>query len=722
MRSHLQALRSRWVIGILSVALLYYFGATLGLRLAFEKTNASPVWPSSGIALAAVLLLGYRIWPGIALGALLANVVGFLANQAASASTVLVVSAVISIGNTLEAMAGAFLLQRWVGAGNPFYRTQDGFTFTAVAFLACCVSPSVGTTSVSLAGIAPPAAYGAVWFTWWLGDTMGALLVTPLLLTWGGAPQTRSSASRRVEAGLLFVSLLVASWVGFGGRLPGTEAQYPLAFLPIPWLVWAAFRFGPRGAASAAILTSAVAVWHTVHGAGPFVQSSVNESLLLLQAFVGIVAVTILTMAAAVAERRDAEARLRTAHDGLEARVEERTRELVQVNEQLRQAQKMEAIGRLAGGVAHDFNNLLSVVAGRSQLLLLHLAPHDPNRRDVELIQKSAERAAKLTRQLLAFSRKQVLAPKVVDLSAVVTAVEPFLRRLLGEDIELAVSSHEGLGRVRADPGQIEQVVLNLAINARDAMPRGGRLTIETTNVELDETYARHRAEVRPGPHVMLAVTDTGVGMDAATLARLFEPFFTTKEPGTGTGLGLATVYGIVKQSGGHVAVSSEAGHGATFKVYLPRIETALEAGKGAPAAMPAARGSETVLLVEDEPDVRELAEDVLKTWGYTVLKAGDPVEALGLARRHDGPIHLLMTDLIMPGMDGRGLADRLLVDRPAMKLLFVSGYADALIIHHEGLDAGAPFLQKPFTPDALVRRVRDVLDKPPGSPDPSSG
>ena len=864
MRSHLQAVRSRWVIGILIVALLYYFGATLGLRLAFEKTNASPVWPSSGIALAAVLLLGYRIWPGIALGAFLANVVGFLANQAASASTVLVVSAVISIGNTLEAMAGAFLLQRLVGARNPFYRTQDGFTFTVVAFLACCVSPSVGTTSVSLAGLAPPAAYGTVWFTWWLGDTIGALLVTPLLLTWGEEPQARWSVERHVEAGLLLVSLLVASWVGFGGRIPGTEAQYPLAFVPIPWLVWAAFRFGPRGAASAVIVTSAIAIWGTVHGVGPFVQSSVNESLLLLQAFVGIVTVTILTMAAAVAERRDVEARLRTAHDGLEARVEERTRELVQVNErlqeeiterrraetalrrseeqyrllfeanpypmwvfdsetfrflavndaaiehygysrdeflamtildirppedvpaaralaavdtglarrgewqhrkkdgtiihveitrevldlagrsarlvlvrditdlkraarekealeeQLGQAQKMEAIGRLAGGVAHDFNNLLSVVAGRSQLLLLHLASHDPNRRDVELIQKSAERAAKLTRQLLAFSRKQVLEPKIVDLSAVVSTVEPFLRRLLGEDIELAVSSHEGLGRVRADPGQIEQVILNLAINARDAMPRGGRLTIETANVELDETYARHRAEVRPGPHVMLAVTDTGVGMDATTLARLFEPFFTTKEPGTGTGLGLATVYGIVKQSGGHVAVYSEAGHGATFKVYLPRVETALEAGASVPAAMPAARGPETVLLVEDEPDVQELAEDVLKTWGYTVLKAGDPAEALGLAGRHDGPIHLLMTDLIMPGMDGRELADRLLVDRPAMKLLFMSGYTNAAIIHHEGLDAGASFLQKPFTPDALVRRVREVLNQPPGSPDTS--
>jgi two-component system cell cycle sensor histidine kinase/response regulator CckA len=864
MRSHLQAVRSRWVIGILIVALLYYFGASVGLRLAFEKTNASPVWPSSGIALAAVLLLGYRVWPGIALGAFLANLVGFLANQAASVLTVVVVSAVISLGNTLEAMAGALLLHRWVGARNPFYRTQDGFTFTAVAFLACGVGPSIGATSVSLAGIAPPAAYGTVWFTWWLGDTLGVLLVTPLLLTWGAAPEVRWSVKRHVEAGLLLVSLLIASWVGFGGRLPGTEAQYPLAFLPIPWLVWAAFRFGPRGAASAAIVTAAIAIWDTVHGVGPFVQSNVNESLLLLEAFVGIVTVTILTMAAAVAERRDVEARLRTAHDGLEARVEERTRELVQVNErlqeeiterrraeealrrseeqyrllfeanpypmwvfdsetfrflavndaaiahygysrdeflamtildirapedvpvarvlaaagtgparrgdwrhrkkdgtiidveitrevldlagrsarlvlvrditdlkraarekegleeQLRQAQKMEAIGRLAGGVAHDFNNLLTVVSGRSQLLLLHMAHDDPGRRDVELIHKSAERAAKLTRQLLALGRKQLLEPKIVDLSAVVVAVEPFLRRLLGEDIDLAVKSHEGLGRVRADPGQIEQVILNLALNARDAMARGGRLTIETANVELDETYARHRAEVRQGPHVMLAVTDTGVGMDAATLAQLFEPFFTTKEPGKGTGLGLASVYGIVKQSGGHIAVYSEAGHGTTFKVYLPRVETALEAEEGVLVVMPPSRGSETVLLVEDEPDVRELAGEILETWGYTILKSGDPAHALGLAQRHDGPIHLLMTDLIMPGMDGRELANRLLVDRPAMKLLFMSGYTDAAILHREGLDVGAPFLQKPFTPDALVRRVREVLDQPPGSRDAS--
>jgi PAS domain S-box-containing protein len=335
MKSRLQSVRSRWALEILIVALLYYGGASLGLRLAFEKTNASPVWPSSGIALAAVLLLGYWVWPGIMLGAFLANVVGFLAHHAANALTVVAVSSAISIGNTLEAVVGAFLLRRLVGTRNPFYRAQDVFKFTAVALLACCVSPAIGPASVSLAGIAHPAAYGTIWFTWWLGDTIGVLLVTPLLLTWGAEPQVRWSVRRHVEAGLLFASLLVAGWMGFGGWVPGSDAHYPLAFVPIPWLVWAAFRFGPRGAATAAVITSAIAISDTVHGVGPFVQNTVNESLLLLQAFVGIVTVTILTMAAAVAERREAEARLGAAHDSLERRVEERTRDLVQVNERL---------------------------------------------------------------------------------------------------------------------------------------------------------------------------------------------------------------------------------------------------------------------------------------------------------------------------------------------------------------------------------------------------
>ena len=320
-RSHL---RSHWAIAALLIAILYFGVAGLSLRLALEKTNASPVWPPSGIALAAVLLLGYRVWPGILLGAFFANVVAFLANQAASARTIVVVSSAIGLGNTLEAVVAAYLLQRWVGARSPFDRAQDVFRFTAAALLACCVAASVGATGIALAGIAPPFVYGTIWLTWWLGDTTGILLVTPLLLTWSDRSQPRWEFRKHIEAVLLFVSLVVI------GRLGSLDqgANYPLVFVPVPWLVWAAFRFGPREAATAAVLTSAIAVWDTVHGVGPFVGETANESLLLLQAFVSVLTVTILTMAALVAERRNAEGRLRAAHDTLETRVEERTRDL----------------------------------------------------------------------------------------------------------------------------------------------------------------------------------------------------------------------------------------------------------------------------------------------------------------------------------------------------------------------------------------------------------
>ncbi len=332
--SCLRSLRSRWPLEALVVAVLYFAAANVSLRLAFERTNASPVWPSSGIALAALLLVGYRVWPGIIVGAFVANVVAFLANQAASVSTAVAVSLAIAVGNTLEAVVGALLLHRWVGDRNPFRRAQDVFKFTTIALLACCLAPSVGPTSIALAGIAPPSVYGTVWFTWWLGDTVGVLLVTPLLLTWRDEPRIGWALRRDVEAALLFGSLLVAGGVGFGGWL--LPDDYPLAIVSLPWLVWAAFRFGPRGAASAAIVTAAIAIWYTMHGVGPFVQSTVNESLLLLQAFVGLVTVTILTMAAVVDEQRKAERGLRTAHETLETRIEERTRELVVVNERLR--------------------------------------------------------------------------------------------------------------------------------------------------------------------------------------------------------------------------------------------------------------------------------------------------------------------------------------------------------------------------------------------------
>jgi PAS domain S-box-containing protein len=376
---------------------------------------------------------------------------------------------------------------------------------------------------------------------------------------------------------------------------------------------------------------------------------------------------------------------------------------------QVFQTQKLEAIGQLAGGVAHDFNNLLTVILGRCALLLLRLSPDASPRRDIDLIQKTAERAAALTRQLLAFSRKQILEPKVLDLNAVVPGIATMLQRLIGEDIELVYRPGAELGRVKADPGQLEQVIMNLAVNARDAMPDGGRITVETGNVELGEHYARQHVGVQPGRYVMLAVSDTGIGMDVATQARIFEPFFTTKAPGKGTGLGLSTVYGIVKQSGGNIWVYSEAGRGTTFKVYLPRVEDA--AGSVQVIRPAPGRGTESILLVEDEEEVRALAREILEGYGYTVFEARDVADAILIAERHTGPIHLLLSDVVMPQMSGRTLAERLAPLRPEMKALFMSGYTDNAIVHHGKLDSDASFVQKPFTPDALARKVREVLD-----------
>ena len=381
------------------------------------------------------------------------------------------------------------------------------------------------------------------------------------------------------------------------------------------------------------------------------------------------------------------------------------------LEDHLRQSQKMEAIGRLAGGVAHDFNNLLTVISGRAQIELLRPELSGPSRRNIDLIAEAASRASTLTKQLLAFSRKQVLQPRVLDVDIVVAGMEPLLRRLIGEDIDLVTATEPGLGRVRADPGQLEQVVLNLAVNARDAMPRGGRLTVETANAELDEAYARQQADVHPGPYVILAVSDTGVGMDAETRAHLFEPFFTTKGVGEGTGLGLATVYGIVKQSGGHITAYSEVGRGTTIKIYLPRVDAASEVRGAEPEPVVLRRGSETVLLVEDDEAVRELTCEVLEMHGYTVLAVADAGEAPRVLEGASRPIHLLVTDVVMPRLSGRELTERLRSLRPGLKVLYISGYAGTAVVHHGVLDPGTPFLQKPFTPDALLRSVRKVLD-----------
>jgi two-component system cell cycle sensor histidine kinase/response regulator CckA len=433
-----------------------------------------------------------------------------------------------------------------------------------------------------------------------------------------------------------------------------------------------------------------------------------------------------------ITERKQAAIALERAHAELEARVEERTRELSEANqqlklemaerqrtqqaldraeEQLRHAQKMEAVGRLAGGIAHDFNNLLSVILSYAGLLSIGSNADVSLAEGLGEITKASQRAANLTRQLLAFSRQQVLAPQVVDLNEVLQEMSPMLRRLIGEDVELSVVLAPELGRTRADAGQFEQVIMNLVVNARDAMPAGGKLTIATGNLTLDAAAAGELG-IAPGNHVVLAVADNGHGMDEATRARIFEPFFTTKEHGKGTGLGLSTVFGIVSQSGGHIAVHSAPGRGARFDVYLARTDAPVSRSAAPVRSSLPTRGSESLLLVEDDAQVRLVAREILKSHGYTVLDAGNADAALELSAKFSGRIALLITDIVMPGMDGRQLAERLRPRRPDLRVLYMSGYADNALGQSGNLAPDVAFLQKPITPESLVRVVREVLDQ----------
>jgi two-component system cell cycle sensor histidine kinase/response regulator CckA len=405
---------------------------------------------------------------------------------------------------------------------------------------------------------------------------------------------------------------------------------------------------------------------------------------------------------------RDAEGHL-TNFVGVQTDVTDRR----QLEAQLRQAQKLEAVGRLAGGVAHDFNNLLSVVLSYSEIILAGMNKGDPIRGDLEEIQGAGLRAADLTRQLLMFSRQQVLEPKVLDLNDLLAGMSKMLQRILDADVALISRPARELGAVRADPSSVEQIIMNLVVNARDAMPMGGTLTMETSNVVLDEAYAAAHLGVAPGPHVMLAVTDTGTGIDKATLARIFEPFFTTKASGKGTGLGLTTVFGVVQQSGGSVSVCSEVGKGTTFKVYFPRVDDAPETTPTSEAPRPTSRGTETILLVEDDDRVRLLARNILRRSGYHVIEASNGAEALLRSEEHRGTIHLLLSDVVMPQMGGPALAKRLTSVRPEMRVLCMSGYADDSNVRHGVVEARIPCIEKPITPVSLTTKVREVLDWP---------
>jgi two-component system, cell cycle sensor histidine kinase and response regulator CckA len=380
------------------------------------------------------------------------------------------------------------------------------------------------------------------------------------------------------------------------------------------------------------------------------------------------------------------------------------------LEEQLLHAQKMEAVGRLAGGVAHDFNNMLTVISGYNRMILDELSPLDPLRGYAEEVLKAADRAGALTNQLLAFSRRQIMRPQVISVNSVLAQTEKMLNRLIGEDVDLVMQLAADAGNIKADPGHVEQAVVNLAVNARDAMPLGGRLTIETENVHLDENYARTHMGVTPGDFVLIAVSDTGHGMDAETRRRIFEPFFTTKEKGKGTGLGLATVYGMIKQTGGDIWVYSEPGQGTTFKLYFPRVSEPASDGADGESAPERRAGGETILVVEDEKAVRELTVRMLQQLGYVILTASSGQEALEICRNHAGFIDMLLTDVVMPGMSGRQLADQLLLQRPDTAVLFLSGYTENTVVHHGVLDAGVNFLPKPFSRENLAKKLREVL------------
>ena len=947
---------TRLLLCLICVGVVYFISAKIGLSLALSETVVSPVWPPAGVALGAILLFGFRIWPAIAAGAFLANYATGLPIETAFS---------IACGNTLEAILGGYFILTFVDPSRSLNRPQTIFYVVLACMLSTIVGATIGSTSIYFKGLHHDIHYGYLWLTWWLGDLVGAVILAPLIFAWGQKSYWRWDRKRFLEFLLILTVLVAAAHLVFRGSFNLVSQR---TYLTIPFVVWASFRFGRRGASSACFLLSAVAIWYTKHSSGPFVSEDLNESLLSLQAFMGVTTVMGLALGAAVTqsrlaaslqsalyrisgittsvkeikdfyaalhgivgelmyaknfyislydpdtqmfhipyfvdeyetlspvpvklnkgltayvlrtgqpllatpekfkellaqnaiedigipsvdwlgvplktgdrcigviavqsykeeirfgerekdilifvsqhaaaaiERKRSEEVLRASEEQYRSFFEEdltadyicrpdgqllacnpafarifgflsvkeavtsnasalypdadyesfldlvrnqkkleyfesqlrkrngdrlhviqnaigefdETGDLIRIKgyifditqhknleEQLRQAQKIKAIGQLAGGVAHDFNNILMAITGYCELVLLKLKGEDPLRADVIQIQKAANHGASLTRQLLAFSRKQVLTPKVVDLNQCLHDMEGILRRLIGEDVELNILPANKLGLVKVDPGQFEQLIFNLAVNSREAMQEGGRLTIETSNIFLDEGYAHRHIGVSPGAYVMVSIRDTGCGMDKATSARVFEPFFTTKEKGTG--LGLATVYGIVEQSGGCISVHSEKGKGTTFEISLPTIDQPIEliAFQQTGSDLPC---SGTILLVDDNESVRSAIGACLKIRGFVVHEARSPHEALEIFQNQNGSINLVITDMVMPEMSGKELAKRLVLQKPNLRTIYISGYSEESVLQQPSTLPFSAFLMKPVSIETLIERIQHLL------------
>lgn len=788
----------RYVTGIALVAAAYFVAGRLGFVASAVHPVVSSAWPPSGIALAALLLLGPQYWPAITLGAFLVNYTGGVPPLAAAA---------ISVGNTLEPVVGAWILVKVANFRPSLASLRDVLALVVLGAIASPVlSATVGATALIQSGSAVGIPYGTIWFAWYSGDAIGVLLVTALVLAWVTGPRPIVTARDAIEAGVLISTLITFTVVLFQ-----TPFSYVYAIFPVT--IWAALRFGPRGAATASAVVSAFAIWYTIRGLGPFGNSTAVNNLFELQTFIALLALTSLMLAGLISERRAADSALERSrrqhrdiihyasvgvlqtdpdgrivlanpalahilgYDGPEQMVGRYTTEALYLDPtlrnafvsefensregagfeaqwkrkdgsavwvdvharavrddagntsyfegfiydltgrkslegQFRQAQKMEAVGRLAGGVAHDFNNLLTVIGSCTDFILGDPTLPEEHRADLTEVKKATDRATSLTRQLLAFGRTQVLRPATIDLNDRLAELLPMLKRLFETTIDISIEPAADLWAVRADPTQIEQVLLNLALNARDAMPDGGMLTFSTENSVIGTGHGGSDEEytMKAGDYVLLRVRDTGVGMDADTQRKVFDPFFTTKETGKGTGLGLATAYGIVKQSGGYIKVLTAPGKGAEFLIYLPRSDAALADKTVAPERRSAGPANGTVLVVEDESGVRHALHRLLAGEGYTVLTASNGPEALEMFATAKDEIALLITDMVMPAMSGRTLAEKCRALRGTLKVIFVSGYTRDSFLSQQTFADGTEFIEKPFTRDAVLARIAAVL------------
>jgi signal transduction histidine kinase/CheY-like chemotaxis protein len=689
-----------YVVQLLAVGVGYYLLDFAAVQVVAANPNAVALWPPTGLAFAAVMLGGYRLLPAILVAAFLTHAVPYGPSYGA---------AVIAAGNTLEAFVLGSLVDGWAEGRTTFATTRGIGRFVLIAMIAAAVGASVAAGTEVLLPISPRtepadvAAFAAIWVPWWLRDVTAALVVTPALVLWVTERPRGFDLSSLLEG-----TAVVAATAALGALLLGPLAvevpnRSALAFLTVLPLIWAALRRGPRDTATAALALAAAAIWGTTAD-GAFADSTETPAPLLVLLLIGGAVPSLLLAADAVARARS-DRMLRSTRN-----------ELRQAREQLAQSHKLEAVGQLTGGVAHDFNNLLTVIVGNLDMALRQLetstdALAERLRRALNNARRGAVRATAITQRLLAFSRKQRVEPRPINVNNLLTNLTDFLRRSVGETVALEMVLADDLWTVETDPMQLETAVLNLTVNARDAMPAGGKVTITTSNSFLDEEYCREHEELTPGQYAQVAVADTGTGMSKEVLERVFEPFFTTKEAGQGTGLGLAQVYGFVKQSGGHVEIDSEPGRGTTVRLFLPRLagKDAVEQAPERPAFV--LDTAPTILLVEDDHDVRAYVVEILRDMHFQVLEAHDADSALGLLERNDVHLDLLLSDVVLPGLNGRQLAEEIKRRQPDVRVLFMSGYAPDSMVQHGHIEPGTEVIQKPVTQQMLAERIREVLE-----------